>query len=367
MLYYLPLEQYPERYTQLMSCIGGWAEHHFNRLGVQFQRIDGEQLNKTIKSGVVLDACGRSYYASMQIARLIKLINDGKVKDGDVIYTEDFWTPSIESLFYIRHLTGIDFKVGCFLHAQSVDDTDFAYKMREWMRPIEQGYGKSYDYIMVCSKILKQLCVDAGVGNEKNIFVVGLPYNSIRLKEQLKDMGAQWGEKEGYVIFSSRFDDEKDPMFFLDLVEACPDIEFRLVNPRSTVEITSNKDVQSRLNLILNRKNSNLQLIDTRNKVKYYEALQRAKVQFNCAHQDWVSWTLLEAVTFGCLPLYPIWKDFPLELRENPTYLYKKRDLQDCKQKLYALIKKEPTNKLDYIVEKHDKSWEGYLKAMKLI
>lgn len=367
MLYYLPLEQYPERYTQLMSCAGGWAEHHFNRLGVEFRRINGQQLNGTIRSGVVLDACGRSYYGSTQVAALVKLINDGEVRDGDVVYTEDFWTPSIESLFYIRHLTGIDFKIGCFLHAQSVDDTDFAYKMRDWMRPIEQGFGRGYDYIMVCSKILKRLCVEAGVGREDNIFVVGLPYNSVRLREQLADMGARWGEKEDYVIFSSRFDDEKDPMFFLDLVEACPDVRFKLVNPRTTVKITSNTEVQERLERLLARPGSNLELIGTRDKVRYYEALQRAKVQFNCAHQDWVSWTLLEAVTFGCLPLYPIWKDFPLELRDSPRHLYRKRDLEDCKEKLYSLLRDGTDEDLSYIVEKHDGSWEKYLRIMGVI
>ncbi len=367
MLYYLPLEQYVERYTQLMSCPNGWAEDHFTKLGVRFIRVDGEQLNSTIKSGVVLDACGRSYYSSIQIAHLVRMINSGEVKDDDVIYTEDFWTPGIESLFYIRQLTGIAFKVGCFLHAQSVDDTDFSYKMKEWIRPIEQGYGKGYDYIMVCSPILRDLCVEAGLGNRQNIHVVGLPYNSARLKEQLKEMGFQYNKKENYVIFSSRFDDEKDPMFFLDLVERCPDIQFKLVNPRKTIEITSNPVVQKRLNKILQKPKSNLSLIDTSNKIKYYEALQRAKVQFNCAHQDWVSWTLLEAVTFGCLPLYPIWKDFPSELRNDSKYLYKKRDLDDCETKLRQLLKMDCGNENDFIVEKHDKSWENYLKIMKLV
>ena len=180
-------------------------------------------------------------------------------------------------------------------------------------------------------------------------------------------MGMTYGNKEDYVIFSSRFDDEKDPMFFLDLVERCPDIQFRLVNPRSTIKITANAEVQSRLEALLSREGGNLRLIDTREKVRYYEALQRAKVQFNCAHQDWVSWTLLEAVTFGCLPLYPIWKDFPSELRDNPKYLYKKRDLDECEKKLRVLMSSEQTDENDYIVEKHDKSWEGYLKAMGIL
>lgn len=368
MLYYLPLESYPERYTELMSCRDGWAEDNFKVYSVPFVRVEGKQLNKEIKTGVVLDACGRSYYGSTQIAALIELINNGKVSDNDVIYVEDFWTPSIESLFYIRQLTGIRFKIGCFIHAQSVDDTDFSYAMRDWMRPIEQGFGKGYDYIFTCSDILRKLCVNAGIASESNIFTVGLPYNSKRLLQQLQDRGFCGQEKENYVIFSSRFDDEKDPMFFLDVVESCPDIKFVLVNPRAGRPLTSNKQVLQRVNELTSRSNSNFSIVDTRNKIDYYTALAKAKVQFNCAHQDWVSWTLLEAVTFDCLPLYPKWKDFPLELNYNEKYLYKKRDLQDCVAKLRALIALPATkNENTFVVEKHDKSWKRYLEIMKLL
>lgn len=360
-LYYLPLEPYIERYTYLMSCVDGWAEKHFKNEGVDFVRIDGEKLGDTITTGKVVDAHGRSYYAMSQIMSLIKLMTQGEVVDGDVIYVEDFWHPGIESLFYIRHLTGIDFKIGTFLHAQSVDDTDFAYDMREWMRPIEIGYGKGIDYIFVTSAILKQLCLDAGIGTESKVINVGLPYNSKRLLEQVDAMGVELGKKEDYVIFSSRFDDEKDPMFFLDLVERCPDIQFVLVNPRKT--ITSNQEVVARLNNILATKD-NLKLVDTSNKKDYYQTLANARVQFNCAHQDWVSWTLLEAVTFKCNPLYPVWKDFPVELRNDERFLYEKRNLDDAEKKLRQLMKTSFDEGLNYVVEKHDNSWPVYLKNM---
>lgn len=367
MLFYLPLESYVERYTYLMSSKNGWAETRFKELGVKFKRVDGEQLGGSIGCGVVLDCFGRNYYSQTQVNKLIKMIKAGEVKDGDVIYTEDFWTAGIESLFYIRHMTGIKFKIGCFIHAQSVDDTDFAWNMREWMRPIEQGFGKGYDFIITCSKILKKLCVDAGVGNEKNIRVVSLPYNSERLKQQLTAMKFKTPAKKEGVIFSSRFDDEKDPNFFLDLVEACTDIKFKLVNPRKDRPLTSNKKVMWRLEKITSKKNSNLEIIDTSNKVRYYEALAGSEIQFNCAHQDWVSWTLLEAVTFNCKPLYPIWKDFPLELKNSEHFLYKKNDLENCILKLRSLIGNNKALVPNHVVGKHDKYWRKVLKIMKLI
>ena len=101
-LYYLPLEPYVERYTFFMSAVNGWAEDHFQKNGIDYVRIDGDALGTTIKNGVVLDACGRSYFAMSQIMKVVKLINDGIIQDDDVIYVEDFWHPGIESLFYVR-------------------------------------------------------------------------------------------------------------------------------------------------------------------------------------------------------------------------------------------------------------------------
>lgn len=365
MLYYLPIEPYIERYTYFMSAVDGWAETTFKKLNVPFKRIDGKPLGQaTIKDGVVLDACGRSYFAMSQIMEVVKLINDGEITDNDIVYVEDFWHPGIESLFYIRQLRGMKFRIGTFIHAQSVDDTDFAWKMKEWMRPIEQGYGQQYDFIFTCSHILKQLCIVAGVAREDNIFHVGLPYNSTRLLEQLRDMGFQRQEKEDFVLFASRFDDEKDPMFFLDLVEACPNVRFKLVNPRKDRPITSNENVVHRLHKVVEQ-SGNLEVVDTFDKATYYTELSKAKIVFNCANQDWVSWTILEAITFGCNPLYPIWKDFEYVLHGDERYLYEKRNLQEAHRKLYALLNTPFDGTfLNPIVHKHDKSWEKYLTIM---
>lgn len=370
MLYYLPIEPYIERYTYYMSCPNGWAETWFHKYGVEFIRIDGQKLGDTIKDGVVLDACGRSYFAMSQIMEMVKRINAGEVHDDDIIYVEDYWHPGIESLFYIRQLKGMKFKIGTFIHAQSVDDTDFAWKMKDWMRPIETGYGRQYDYIFTCSHILKQLCIVGGIAREDNIFHVGLPYNSKRLKEQLNiDTNETFADKkEPFVLFASRFDDEKDPMFFLDVVEKLPDTKFKLVNPRMNRPITSNRAVLDRLQRIVNKDDSNLEIVNTFDKVSYYNTLKRARVVFNCANQDWVSWTILEAITFECNPVYPIWKDFEYVLHGNRQYLYEKRNLSDACDRIYNAMRL-PFNKefLQPIVDKHDDSWYEYLKIMKLL
>jgi glycosyltransferase involved in cell wall biosynthesis len=340
-----------------MSSVNGWAETHFKNNNVEFIRIEGNGGTGEINTGSVLDAFGRPLWSISQISKVIELIKDGTITKNDVIFTEDFWHSGIDSLFYIRAVAGIDFKIGCFIHAQSIDESDFTYPFRNWMRPIEIGYSRSYDYVFTCSEILKQYAVLAGY-NEP--IVTGLPFNSVRLKEQLKEINIDFKKpKKLQVLFSSRFDAEKNPNFFLDLVEAMNDIDFTLCKPRK--HLSNIKDIEDRASKL-----KNLNIVDTSNKQDYYKLLQESMVQFNCANQDWVSWTLLEATLFNCVPIYPYHKDFPLELDYNSKYLYKHLDLEDAIYKTYKALIDFDSIYIPKVYEKHDQSWNKQLKIMGL-
>lgn len=360
-LIYLPLEPYIERYTYYMSCVNGWAETHFKNNNVEFIRVDGEPQAGKINVGSVLDAYGRSLFSINQTAQVIKMIQDGQITSGDVIYCEDFWHIGIESLFYIRSMTGIQFKIGCFIHAQSVDDSDFTYKMRDWIRDIEKGFSKGYDYVFTTSKILMNNCRLAGF---ENIFLSGLPLNSGRLKEQLSADGIIVDRpKKKQVLFSSRFDREKNPEFFMDLADCCPDINFVLCSPR---EKLSNDPLIDAMAFERHNKGQNFKIVKTNTKKAYYELLAESDVQFNCAEQDWVSWTLLEATLFGCKPLYPMHKDFPLELSGYDMCLYSHLNLKSAEKKLRELLEIKSLN-LSHVYAKHDKTWSIQLKKMQFI
>ncbi len=374
-LIYLPLEPYKERYTELMSSRGGWAENHFKNLGVNFIRVEGEGGTGSIHNGVVLDAIGRSKWALSQIQQVVSMIDEGLIDENCVIYTEDFWHSGIDSLFYVRALCKIDFKIGCFIHAQTFDEFDFCAtpEIADWMRHIEVGYLQGYDYVFTCSQILKDKIIN-DVGSslfdpKSKIHVTGLPYNVTSLVEHIKSKLTEedilaTAEKEPFVLFSSRFDREKNPHFFLDLVERCPDIQFKLVNPRSGRSLSNDETVIDRLTT---KNYPNLEIVDTTDKIEYYKLLIKAKVQFNCALQDWVSWTLLEAVTFFCNPVYPCWRDFPAEL-EGCDAIYDNKSLDGAEHLVREALEKDfQLEKLIPVVMKHDKTWEKQLTIMQLI
>ena len=137
MLFHIPIEQYETRYT------ADWVqqyEREFKNRGIIFETILGDRTTSVLEAGAVLDACGTNLYKMSQLTKILNMINNGKVKDGDVFFFSDLWFPGTESLFYIRNLTKIAFKIVGVLHAGTYDCWDFTSMngMRRWGKHLER-------------------------------------------------------------------------------------------------------------------------------------------------------------------------------------------------------------------------------------
>lgn len=365
-LFYFPLEPLQERYTtQLSAPKKGWLERRWISAGVNYERIEGQKLTNEIKHGTVLDANGRGYWALSQIQTFLSLLDAGEVSNDDCLYFDDFWHPGISALPYSFALTGIQPKMYAMVHAQSVDEFDFTYKMRHWMRYFEKGIATVLSGIFVTSTILKDLLLLAGIGTYEKIHITGLPFNSEEVQERFP---IQIPEKKKQVVYSSRWDKEKDPVFFLSVIETIlqerTDIKFVITT--SSKELRSNWDsLLTALKLFLDKYPENIELRVNQTKEQYYSTLLESKVQLNTADQDFVSWTLLEATKCGCLPLYPYFRSFPEVLKNNSTFLYEKRDIENCKTKLYRLIDTKNQINVDWVYKPFDQSWHRMLNVMK--
>lgn len=362
---YFPLEPYKERYTiQLSAKEGGWLTSRWRENNVPYVYIDGKPLSadKMIKNGSVLDASGRGFWACSQIMEFLKLYESGRFDhNNSVIYLEDFWHPGIEALAYMFHITGKRIPMYAMLHAQSVDIFDFTYPMRGWMRHFEKGIASILDGIFVTSTILRDLCVEHGLGDENKVFIAGLPYNSTAVKSQF--FPEVLPLKKNQVVFSSRFDREKDPLFFLAVANKVkavrPDISF--VATTSASDIRSNDSyIEKMLNVTKNSGNV-VEFRVNQTKEQYYKTLLESKVQFNCALQDFVSWTLLEALTCQCLPVYPYFRSFPEVLPAKFLYT------QDNAEHAADLIIRNVDNfedvtvnspEIEVIIKTFDDSWK---------
>lgn len=363
---YFPLEPLKERYTWQMSAKEtGWIERNWIQAGIPYLRIEGEALRDTIKNGSVLDANGRGYWATSQIKAFLKLLDDGEITTDDVLFFDDFWHPGISALPYSFHILGIKPKMFAFCYAQSVDQFDFTYPMRHWMRHFEIGIGKILDGIFVTSTALKDLLVYAGIGTKETVHVTGLLYNSGEVETHFPK---KLPVKKNQVIYVSRWDSEKRPEFFLSVVNKVMSVrsDINFVISTSFEKLRSNdQEMLQLLTYCLKKFPKNLELRENQTKEQYYLNLLESKVQINTADQDWVSWTLLEATNCGCFPLYPNYLSFPEALSFNNEYLYQKGNVLDAAEKLMEAVDKDVNPSYAWVYRRFNEAWSRAYSIMR--
>ena len=197
-LFYFGLEPLKARYTYQLCK--EWMPKTFEKYSDKLNFIDVEgdfDPDCEIKVGAVLDAIGRGKYSLSQCQNFLQMLYDDKVQDGDIIFLQDYWTPGVEAIWYALDLYGYkNIKVYTMLHAQSVDEYDFTYPMRDWMRPYELGLDKRLTGIFVGSSIHKEQLRAAGF--EAPIHVVSLP---IHKEATLAKLHAGEYKKKNVIVY----------------------------------------------------------------------------------------------------------------------------------------------------------------------
>ena len=142
------------------------------------------------------------------------------------------------------------------------------------------------------------------------------------------------------VGFAARWDQEKQPDFYMDLIElymernSGANIEFCVF---SGSKLKSNNDSYMARTRKM-QENGLLTVYEDLEKNDYYALLNDTRVLFNCALQDWVSNTVSEADTLGCNVLYPAYRSFPETFSNDHTRLYVPWSLKDAVKKLEKLL-----------------------------
>jgi hypothetical protein len=355
-LYYMGLEPYKARYTLQLQ---DWNERVFKRRGIDYVLVPGETLSndKAIVTGQVLDAHGRTYFGMSQLMNLVRMMKAGEVTNEDVVYFEDMFQPGIESLPYILNQVPASLRPRIYVRclAQSIDPDDFVHVwgMSKWMGLYEK---------MVC-----ELVRDSGgavlASNEEMVMhlkvagwdvpmynISGLAFGKEEVRSRVNAI-KPFNERKVRVCFSARWDQEKQPDFYMDLIEewnrrhdaAIPDsprVEFAVFsgaklksNNQSYMDRT--RDLQSR---------GLLTVYEDLDKNDYYNLLADSRVLFNCALQDWVSNTVSEADSLGCNVLYPAYRSFPETFANDAERLYIPWSLDDAIRKLMPLLARPHMN-----------------------
>ena len=344
-LFYMGLESYEARYTlQLQE----WNERVFKEHGIDYEIIKGEELDnsKAIVTGSVLDAHGRSYYSLSQTMNLVQKMKNGEITSDDVIFYEDMFTPGLECLPYIMDQSPPEYRPKVFLRflAQTTDPDDFLIRegMFDWMRRYEQMVDEFVTGICVASEEFVAHLRTAGF--KKPIYVTGLPFGKSEVQERVPNT-KPLKERTKRVGFAARWDDEKQPHFYMDLAEEYykidPDVEFAIFCGHPELKSSDQEYVDRAMTLANGESNTgwpdrkaNFKIYTGLKKNDYYNLLADSQVLFNCALQDWVSNTVSEADTLGTLTLYPAYRSFPEVFANNGRHLYVPWSMEDCVSKL---------------------------------
>jgi len=343
-LYYMGLESYQGRYTLQLT---EWNKRVFDRRGLDVVYVPGVTIDNTqaISVGQVLDAHGRSYFGMSQMMNLVQLMKNGEVTNEDVIYFEDMFQPGIESLPYILDQVTADQRPRVYVRclAQSIDPDDFVHVwgMAKWMGLYEQMVNEFVTGVLATNEEMVAHMRIAG-WSAPIYNISGLAFGKEEVLERIGGASniRPFDERKRRVGFAARFDQEKQPDFFMDLIE----MYGQLTAEPCEFAIFSGGPLRSNNPKYLERarmyeQEGKLKIYDNLSKNQYYDLLNDTRVLFNCALQDWVSNTVSEADTLGCNVLYPAYRSFPETFANDPNRLYIPWSIDDAYHKMQNLLR----------------------------
>jgi hypothetical protein len=313
--------------------------------------IDNTQ---AISVGQVLDAHGRSYFGMSQMMNLVQLMKNGEVTHEDVIYFEDMFQPGIESLPYILDQVPAELRPRIYVRclAQSIDPDDFVHVwgMAKWMGLYEQMVNEFVTGVLATNEeMVAHMRIAGWTAPIYNIS--GLAFGK---EEVLERIGGRqnlrpFDDRLRRVGFAARWDQEKQPGFYMDLIEMYHELtaepcEFAIfsggpLRSNNPEYVTRARQMEA---------DGKLMIYDNLSKNEYYALVNNSRVLFNCALQDWVSNTVSEADTLGANVLYPAYRSFPETFANDPNRLYVPWSIDDAYHKLQNLLR-EPHHNMGLI------------------
>ena len=352
-LFYCGLESYEARYTLQLT---EWNRRVFERRGLDVVYVPGTTIDNTqsISVGQVLDAHGRSYFSMSQMMNLVQLMKNGEVTSKDVIYFEDMFQPGIESLPYIMDQIPAEQRPQVFVRclAQAIDPDDFVHVwgMAGWMSTYERMVNQFVTGVLATNEeMVAHMRIAGWTAPIYNIS--GLAFGKAEVLERIGGVGniKPFAERSRRVGFAARWDQEKQPGFFMDLIEMYGELttepcEFVIYSGGPLR--SNNAEYVTRARAM--EAEGKLKIYDNISKNEYYAHLNNTRVLFNCALQDWVSNTVSEADTLGCNVLYPAYRSFPETFANDPNRLYVPWSIDDAYHKMQNLLR-EPHHNMGLI------------------
>ena len=335
------LESYQARYTFQLT---DWTKRAYDKRGVKYEIVPGETIDdsEAIVTGQVLDAHGRSYFSMSQMMNLVKMLKAGDITSNDAIFFEDMFQPGMESLPYILQQTPEKYRPTIYLRclAQAIDPDDFVHVwgMSKWMSLYEQMCNEIPNVVILASN--EEMVAHMRIANWKAPIynILGLSFGKEEVQSRVEQK--PFMERKNRVVFGARWDQEKQPQFFMDMIA-----KFKEKHPETLFAICQGGPLRSNNDYYVKEakyleKQGLLNIHENLKKNDYYNILADSRVLFNCALQDWTSNTVSEADALGCNVLFPAYRSFPEVFANDHTRLYVPWSQDDAMAKLELLLSK---------------------------
>lgn len=357
------LEPYEGRYTLQLQ---DWSERAFKRRGIDYVVVPGKTIDntKSIQVGQVLDAHGRSYFGMSQLMNLVQMMRNGEVTGDDVVFFEDMFQPGIESLPYIMDQIPVEQRPKIWLRclAQAVDPDDFVHVwgMSKWMSLYEAMCNEFAAGILASNE---EMVANMRIANWRAPIynISGLAFDKQEVQERVGNNIKPFNERAQRVVFAARWDQEKQPDFFMDLAEEFADTDVEFAVLQGGPLRSNNQKYIDRANELSRR--GVLRVYENLQKNEYYNILNDSRVLFNCALQDWTSNTVSEADALGCNVLFPAYRSFPEIFANDHTRMYVPWSKDDAANKLDMLLN-EPHTEIGKISDWTTATIDRYIDIM---
>jgi hypothetical protein len=287
-----------------------------------------------------------------QMMNLVQMMRNGEVTNEDIIYFEDMFQPGIESLPYILDQVPESQRPRIYVRclAQAIDPDDFVHVwgMAGWMSTYEKMVNQFVTGVLATNEeMVAHMRIAGWTAPIYNIS--GLAFSKQEVLERIGGVGniRPFADRKIRVGFAARFDQEKQPDFYMDLIE----MYLAQGRHRDNIEFAVFQGGPLRSNnvryILRARELENqgrLKIYENLKKNDYYDLVNDTRVLFNCALQDWVSNTVSEADTLGCNVLYPAYRSFPETFADDPNRLYVPWSIDDAFHKLENLLEQPHHN-----------------------
>src|SRR6056300_170729 len=230
-IFYMGLEPYEGRYTLQLT---DWTERVYKKRGIDYVIVPGTTIDnsKAIVTGQVLDAHGRSYFGMSQMMNLVRMMKNGEITSEDVVFFEDMFQPGMECLPYIIQQSPEKYRPKIYLRclAQAIDPDDFVHVwgMSKWMSLYEEMCNEIPNVNILATN--EEMVAHMRIANWKAPIynISGLSFGKEEVQSRVEQK--PFMQRKNRVVFGARWDQEKQPQFFLDMIqkfkEKHPETEF---------------------------------------------------------------------------------------------------------------------------------------------